>query len=52
MQKAFNLLKLTFFLGLIIYLIGSILQEEFLLKIIKGAGEKLAPYGIEIFHLR
>jgi hypothetical protein len=52
MEKAFNLLKLTFFLGFIIYSLGSILQEEFLLKIIKGAGEKLAPYGVEILHLR
>ncbi len=52
MDKAFNFLKIVFIIGLIVYLIGLGISEEQLLKFIQDAGTKLAPYFIEILHLR
>lgn len=52
MDKAFNLLKTVFIIGLIVYIIGLGISEEMLLSFIKEAGSKLSPYIIEILHLR
>lgn len=52
MDKAFNLLKTVFLIGLIVYLIGLGISEEALMKFIQEAGSKLSPYVIEILHLR
>lgn len=52
MDKAFNFLKIVFIISLIIYLIGLGISEEQLLSFIKTAGSRVAPYFIDILHLR
>ncbi len=52
MDKAFNFLKTAIIIGVVVYLIGFMFSEEFILNIIKPLGEKLAPYGVKILHLR
>jgi len=48
----FNLLKTVVLIGVIIYIIGFMISEEFIMDIVKPLGEKLAPFGIKILHLR
>jgi len=52
MDKAFNLIKTVILIGAIIYLVGFMLSEEFIMDIVKPLGEKLAPFGVKILHLR
>lgn len=52
MTRAFNFIKIIFFITALVYLIGFAISDEFLKSFIKEAGSKLAPYGIEILHLR
>ncbi|MFZ8848149.1 MAG: hypothetical protein ACO2O4_02850 [Minisyncoccia bacterium] len=52
MDKAYNLIKTVILIGLIIYIIGFMVSEEFIMDIIKPLGEKLAPFGVKILHLR
>jgi len=52
MDKAFNLIKTVFIIGLIVYIIGYGFSEEALMKILQDTGSKLTPYIIEILHLR
>mgnify|MGYP001627192706 CR=1 FL=1 len=52
MGRAFNFIKIIFFFIAFVYLIGFAITDEFLRKFINEAGSKLAPYGIEILHLR
>jgi hypothetical protein len=39
-------------IAVIIYFFGFIFGEDFLIKIIGPTGEKLAPYGVKLLHLR
>ncbi|MCS7183795.1 MAG: hypothetical protein NZ866_00395 [Patescibacteria group bacterium] len=52
MERAFNFLRIIIFLTILIYLVGFVISDEFLNNFIKEVGPKLAPYGIEILHLR
>lgn len=52
MDRAFDFLKIVFIISLIVYLIGLGISEEQLLNFVKITGSKLAPYFIEILHLR
>jgi len=52
MDKAFDFLKLIFLLTAIIYFIGLFSVDRFLEDFVSKTAPKLAPYGIEILHLR
>lgn len=52
MEKAWKLLIIVVFINLVVYIVGTIVYENFFPKILDPAGKKLAPYGIEILHLR
>lgn len=52
MDKAFDILKFALIIAAIVYFVGFIFSETFLIKIIGPTGEKLAPYGIKLLHLR
>jgi len=39
-------------IGVIIYLLGFAFSEEFIMDVVKPLGEKLAPLGVKILHLR
>lgn len=52
MAKAWQLFLAVVFINLVIYIVGVIIYENFLVQILGPAAEKLAPYGVEILHLR
>jgi hypothetical protein len=52
MDRAFDILKFAIIIAVLVYFFGFILGEDFLIKIVGPAGEKLAPYGIKLLHLR
>lgn len=52
MTKAWKLLTVFLIINLFIYVIGIIVYENFIEKALNPAGGKLAPYGVEILHLR
>jgi hypothetical protein len=52
MDKALDILKYALIIAVIIYFFGFIFGEDFMVKLVGPAGEKLAPYGIKLLHLR
>lgn len=52
MDKAWKLLLILVFINFVIYIVGTIAYKDIFTKVLNPAGEKLAPYGIEILHLR
>lgn len=52
MDRAFDFIKIIIFLATLIYIIGFVISDEFLINFVKEGGSKLSPYGIEILHLR
>lgn len=47
-----QLIAMVFFISLGIYIIGIFTYENFLVKALEDPARGLAPYGIEILHLR
>lgn len=52
MDKAWKLFLAVVFINLVIFIVGVIIYESFLANTLGPAAEKLAPYGVEILHLR